>query len=77
MATGTIKWFNEKKGYGFISQDDDANDVFVRFAAIQGSGFKTPVEGQTVSYDVENGPKGLQAVQVSLCGPHGDTGLED
>jgi len=64
MATGTVKWFNEAKGFGFITQDDGGADVFVHFNAIQGSGFKTLAEGQAVSYDVENGPKGPQASNV-------------
>jgi CspA family cold shock protein len=65
MATGTVKWFNESKGFGFISQDDGGADVFVHFNAIQGSGFKTLAEGQKVTYEVETGPKGLQATSVS------------
>lgn len=66
MATGTIKWFNESKGFGFISQDDGGADVFVHFSAIQGSGFKTLNEGQQVTFDVENGPKGPQASNVNV-----------
>ena len=64
-TTGTVKWFNESKGYGFISPADGSDDVFVHFREIVGDGFKTLVEGQAVSYEVENGPKGLQASQVS------------
>lgn len=64
MATGTVKWFNESKGFGFIAQDDGGPDVFVHFSAIQGSGFKTLNEGQKVTYDVQDGPKGPQASNV-------------
>ena len=68
MATGTVKWFNESKGFGFISPSDGSADVFVHFSAIQGSGFRTLVEGQAVEFDVEQGPKGLQAANVTAAG---------
>jgi len=64
MATGTVKWFNESKGFGFIAQDEGGDDVFVHFSTIQGEGFKTLTEGQKVSYEVEAGPKGPQATNV-------------
>ena len=64
MSSGTVKWFNEAKGYGFISPDNGGDDVFVHFNAIQSSGFKTLSEGQSVTYEVEKGPKGLQASNV-------------
>jgi CspA family cold shock protein len=63
MATGTVKWFNESKGFGFISQEE-GEDVFVHFRSITGSGFKTLAEGQKVNFEIENGPKGLQASNV-------------
>ncbi len=65
MATGTVKWFNESKGFGFISPEDGSADVFVHFSAIQGDGFKTLAEGQAVSFEVEAGPKGPQAANVN------------
>ena len=65
MTTGTVKWFNESKGFGFISPSDGSADVFVHFSAIQGGGFKTLAEGQSVSFDVQKGPKGLQAANVT------------
>jgi cold shock protein len=65
MATGTVKWFNESKGFGFITQDNGGADVFVHFSAIQGSGFKTLAEGQRVSFDIQQGPKGPQASNVA------------
>ena len=64
MATGTVKWFNESKGFGFISPSDGSKDVFVHFSAIVNDGFRTLAEGQQVSFDVENGPKGPQAINV-------------
>ena len=63
MAQGTVKWFNESKGYGFITVDD-GKDVFVHFSTIQGEGFKTLNEGQKVTFDIVNGEKGPQAANV-------------
>lgn len=63
-TTGTVKWFNESKGYGFLTQDDGGKDVFVHFRAIVGDGFKTLKEGQPVSFEIEDGQKGLQAANV-------------
>ena len=63
MAKGTVKWFNESKGFGFIARED-GEDVFVHHTAIQGNGFKTLSEGQAVSFDVDKGPKGLRAINV-------------
>ncbi len=63
-ATGTAKWFNEEKGFGFITRDNGGADAFVHFRAITGDGFKTLAEGQKVSFETEQGPKGLQAANV-------------
>jgi CspA family cold shock protein len=63
VATGTVKWFNAEKGYGFISQSDGA-DVFVHFSAIEMNGYKSLEEGQAVEFEVQQGPKGLQAANV-------------
>ena len=64
MINGTVKWFNSEKGYGFISQES-GDDVFVHFSAIQGKGFKTLEEGQSVSFEIEEGPRGKQASNVT------------
>ena len=65
MTTGTVKWFNESKGYGFIEQADGP-DVFVHHSGINGSGFKTLYEGDSVTFEIENGPKGPSAVNVTV-----------
>ncbi|MEW6677793.1 MAG: cold-shock protein [Pseudomonadota bacterium] len=64
MATGIVKWFNESKGFGFISPDEGGDDLFAHFSAIQSQGFKTLAEGQRVSFEVTTGPKGLQATNI-------------
>ena len=64
MATGTVKWFNDTKGYGFISPDDGGDDLFAHFSEIQADGFKTLQDGQKVSFDVTQGKKGLQASNI-------------
>ena len=66
MTTGTVKWFNESKGFGFITRDNGEKDVFVHFRSINGTGFKTLTEGQKVTFDVEEGPKGPQATNVTV-----------
>ncbi|MBN9607087.1 MAG: cold-shock protein [Actinomycetales bacterium] len=65
MATGTVKWFNSEKGYGFISPDDGSEDLFAHFSAIAGSGYKNLDEGQKVEFEVARGPKGLQAENIT------------
>jgi CspA family cold shock protein len=64
LATGRVKWFNDSKGFGFIEQQDGGKDVFVHFSAIQDEGFKTLREGDEVSFDITDGPKGPQATNV-------------
>lgn len=65
MAQGTVKWFNDEKGYGFISPDDGGEDLFVHYTGITGNGFKSLEEGAKVSYEVTQGKKGLQAENVT------------
>ena len=64
MSNGTVKWFNDAKGFGFITPDDGGTDLFAHFSAIQGNGFKSLRENQKVSYDVTTGPKGDQATNI-------------
>ena len=63
MATGKVKWFNDQKGFGFISADTDAKDVFVHHSVIEGQGFRTLQDGETVEYEAEDGPKGMKATR--------------
>ncbi|KAM0327146.1 hypothetical protein ACHAQA_006277 [Verticillium albo-atrum] len=63
---GSVKWFNESKGFGFITPEDGSKDVFVHFSAIQGNGFKTLQEGQTVEFEIQDGQKGPSAVNVQI-----------
>jgi cold shock protein len=67
MATGTVKWFNESKGFGFIAPEDGSKDVFVHYSSIQTEGFRTLQEGQQVNFETEQGPKGPQATQVTIA----------
>ena len=67
MNKGTVKWFNATKGYGFITNDENGQEVFVHFSGIVADGFKTLEEGKKVTFDLEQGQKGLQAVNVVVC----------
>jgi cold shock CspA family protein len=64
MATGVVKWFNDSKGFGFITPDEGGKDLFAHFSQIQGDGFKSLRENQKVAFEIENGPKGPQAVRI-------------
>ena len=66
MATGVVKWFNAEKGFGFIAPEDGSADVFAHFSAINSGGFRSLEENQRVQFDVEQGPKGLQAVNITV-----------
>ncbi|MCK0767726.1 cold-shock protein [Chromohalobacter canadensis] len=68
MATGTVKWFNDTKGYGFISPEDGGDDLFAHFSEIQAEGFKSLQDGQKVSFEVTQGKKGLQASNIKVVG---------
>jgi len=67
MATGTVKWFNDAKGFGFITPDGGGQDLFAHFSAIQSGGFKSLAEGQRVSFDIVDGPKGQQASNIAAA----------
>lgn len=67
MAYGTVKWFNDSKGFGFISPEGGGEDLFAHFSAIQSNGFRTLAEGQRVSFDVTTGPKGKQASNIQVA----------
>ncbi|MFK7159975.1 cold-shock protein [Marinospirillum sp. MEB164] len=66
MANGTVKWFNDTKGFGFITPDDGGEDLFAHFSEIQSSGFKSLAENQKVSFEVTTGPKGKQAAKIQV-----------
>lgn len=69
MACGKVKWFNESKGFGFITRQTDGKDVFVHYSSIDGEGFRTLAEGAVVEYDEQQGPKGLYASKVAAVAP--------
>ena len=69
MATGKVQWFNDQKGFGFIASERDGRDVFVHHSVIEGSGFRTLQENETVEYDYEDGPKGMKATKVRRLTP--------
>nr|AHG05845.1 cold shock protein 3 [Triticum aestivum] len=75
QITGKVKWFNESKGFGFITPDDGSKDVFVHFTAIAGNGFKTLAEGQRVEFEIQDGQKGPSAVNVKALELEGDKSI--
>jgi cold shock protein len=74
MPTGVVKWFNESKGFGFLTPDDGGNDIFAHFSDIQGRGFRTLREGQKVEYTIKDGPKGPQAAEIRSLDPPAPAG---
>lgn len=66
MATGEVKWFNNTKGWGFITAEGGSEDIFVHFSAVSGTGYKTLIAGQSVSFDLQRGDRGLHAINVSI-----------
>jgi CspA family cold shock protein len=69
MATGKVKWFNDQKGFGFLTSENGAKDIFVHHSVIEGQGFRTLQDGETVEYDAEDGPKGMKATRVKRTAP--------
>ena len=69
MATGKVKWFNDQKGFGFIASEKDGKDVFVHHSVIEGAGFRTLQDGESVEYEAETGPKGMKAIKVVRLQP--------
>lgn len=74
MITGTVKWFNNTKGFGFITPEDGSDDVFVHYSSIQGTGFRSLYEGQKVSFNMESGPKGRHATEVVALEENSEAG---
>ena len=77
MATGTVKWFNNAKGYGFVIAEAGGEDLFAHYSSIQMDGYKTLKAGQAVEFDIEKGPKGLHAVNIKACEPHTAKGTQE
>ena len=69
MATGKVKWFNDQKGFGFLTSESGAKDIFVHHSVIEGQGFRTLQDGETVEYEAEDGPKGMKAIRVKRLAP--------